>query len=243
MRALLESKPKIFSLKEVLHEFIVQRLNNIRRKGQFTLEKNERELDNLETRIFIIINYEAIAEIIKKYPTEEERAKHLTERFTEISEGRIKISSILDMPVSFRQFTQDQQTKLEGKITDVKKDNEELRLLIASEDKQKAKLIAELEQLKQDYSKDVRRTKLISDSHIIDERKSIAPEEIIVILSQGEKKITSVDTGEKQTKLDSYLNIHKLSSLEATNIRGVGKELKTRGKNLAIIKSNRRDDL
>jgi len=243
MRALLESKPKIFSLKDVLREFIAKRLDNIRRKGKFILRKNEKELDNLETQLFIITNYEEIAAIIKNYPLEEERAKKLTEKFTDISEGKIKINSILDMQISFRQFTPERQTKLEGKITDVKEENNGLRLLISSEDKQKVKLIAELEQLKQNYVHSVRRTQLIHDSHIIDERKSIAPEEIITILSQGERKRTNVSEGEREIKIDSYLNIHKLLSLEATNVRGAGKELKTRGENLAIIKSNRRDDL
>jgi DNA gyrase subunit A len=243
MRALLESKPKIFSLKDVLQEFIAKRLENIRRKGKFILQKNERELENLETQLFIISNYEEIASIIKNYPLEEERAKQLTEKFTDISEGKIKINNILDMQISFRQFTPERQTKLEGKITDVKEENNELRLLISGEDKQKVKLIAELEQLKHTYAHDIRRTQLINDSHIIDERKSIAPEEIITILSQGERKRPNVNEGEREIKINSYLNIHKLLSLEATNIRGVGKELKTRGENLAIIKSNRRDDL
>jgi len=115
--------------------------------------------------------------------------------------------------------------------------------LVASEEKRKEKLITDLEQLKQDYEKDKRRTQIISDSHLIDERKAIVPEEIIIILSQGEKKKTKSEIGEKESKLASYLNIYKVNSLDATNIPSVGKELKTRGENLTIIKSNRRDDL
>jgi DNA gyrase/topoisomerase IV subunit A len=116
--------------------------------------------------------------------------------------------------------------------------------LVISEEKRKEKLIADLEQLKKDYEKDTRRTKIISDSHLIDERKAIAPEEIIIILSKGEKrKKTKAETEEKEGKMASYLNIYKVGSLDATNIPSVGKELKTRGENLTIIKSNRRDDL
>src|SRR5205814_7288462 len=63
------------------------------------------------------------------------------------------------------------------------------------------------------------------------------------ILSQGEKKKTKSEIGEKESKLASYLNIYKVNSLDATNIPSVGKELKTRGESLVIIKSNRRDDL
>ncbi|CAG8550559.1 21189_t:CDS:2 [Racocetra persica] len=214
MRALVGENPKIFSLTEILQAFVNNRLENIRQ----------------------------IAEIIKGYPTEEERNEQLKQKFAEIKQGKIKIENILSMSISFRQFTPEKQADLTQGITDLKIENEKLAQLVASEEKRKEKLIADLEQLKKDYEKDHRRTQIISDSHLIDERKAIAPEEIIIILSRGEKKKTKSETGEKE-KLPSYLNIYKINSLEATNIPSVGKELKTRGENLAIIKSNRRDDL
>jgi DNA gyrase subunit A len=243
MRALVGDNPKIFSLTETLQAFISNRLENIRRKSQFLLKENERELVNLNTRLFIIGNYQEIAEIIKGYPTEEERHEQLKQKFVEIKQGRIKIENILSMSISFRQFTPEKQTSLANEITNLKTENESLGQLIASEEKRKEKLIADLEQLKQDYEKDSRRTQIIADSHLIDERKAVTPEEIIIILSQGEKKKNKSEVGKKEGKSASYLNIYKVNALDATNIPSVGKELKTRGENLAIIKSNRRDDL
>jgi DNA gyrase/topoisomerase IV subunit A len=166
----------------------------------------------------------------------------LRQKFSEIEQGQIKIENILSMSVSFRQFTPEKQTDLTEEIADLKKENEVLSHLVIDEEKRKEKLIIDLEQLKKDYEKDVRRTRIISDSHLIDERKSVTPEEIIVILSQGEKK-NKAGGEEKENKAASYLNIYKTNSLDATNIPSIGKELKTRGENLAIIKSNRRDDL
>ena len=155
------------------------------------------------------------------------------------------IDRILDTRrTSFRQLRPGKQTDLANEIEELKTKNEELIRLVISEEKRKEKLIADLEQLKKDYEKDTRRTKIISDFHLIDERKAITPEEIIIILSRGEKKKTKSEIGEKESgKVASYLNIYKVDSLDATNIPSVGKELKTRGENLAIIKSNRRDDL
>ncbi|CAG8453716.1 10961_t:CDS:2 [Ambispora leptoticha] len=242
MRALVGDNPRVFSLTEILQAFISNRLENIRRKSQFLLKENEKELVNLNTRIFIINNYQEIAEIIKGYPTEEERHGQLEQRFVEIKQGKIKIENILSMSISFRQFTPEKQVDLVQGIIKLKGENEELGQLITSEEKRKEKLIADLEQLKKDYEKDERRTQIISDSHLIDERKAITPEEIIVILSQGEKNSKS-ETSAKEVKLASYLNIYKINTLDATNVPSVGKELKTRGENLAIIKSNRRDDL
>jgi DNA gyrase/topoisomerase IV subunit A len=198
-------------------------------------------LVNLNTRLFIIKNYQELAEIIKGYPDEETRSEQLRGKFVEIKQGQIKIENILNMPISFRQFTSEKQTSLINEITDLKTENEELGQLIASEEKRKEKLIVDLEKIKQDYAKDYRRTQIISDSHLIDERKAVVPEEIIIILSRGEEKKAKSETeGSKPT---SYLNIYKINSLDATNVPSVGKELKTRGENLAIIKSNRRDDL
>jgi len=243
MRALMGNSPKIFSLTEIFQAFISNRLENIRRKSQFLSKENEKELVNLNTRLFIINNYQEIAEIVKGCPTEEECREQLKQKFSEIKQGQIRIENILSTSISFRQFTPEKQTDLTHKIADLKVENEKLGQLIDSKEKRKEKLISDLEQLKKDYEKDSRRTKIISDSHLIDERKAITPEEIIIILSQGEKKKTKTDLGEKDGKLASYLNIYKTNSLDATSFPSVGKELKTRGENLAIVKSNRRDDL
>ncbi|CAG8731531.1 11156_t:CDS:2, partial [Ambispora leptoticha] len=218
MRALVGSDPKIFSLTETLQAFISKRLENIRRKSQFLFKENQKELVSLNTRLFIINNYQEIAEIIKGYPTEEDRYEQLKQKFVEIKQGKIKIENILSMSISFRQFTPEKQADLAKEITNLETENEELGQLIASEEKRKEKLIADLEQLKKDYEKDARRTQIISDSHLIDERKAITPEEIIIILSQGEKKKSKSETGEKESKLASYLNIYKIDSLDATNI-------------------------
>jgi len=154
------------------------------------------------------------------------------------------VDRILDTRrASFRQLRPGKQADLTNEIEELKTKNEELTRLVISEEKRREKLITDLEQLKKDYEKDVRRTQIISDSHLIDERKAIAPEEIIIILSQSERKKTKSEAGEKESKLASYLNVYKINSLDATNIPSVGKELKTRGESLVIIKSNRRDDL
>ena len=154
------------------------------------------------------------------------------------------VDRILDTRrASFRQLRPGKQTDLTNEIEELKTKNEELIQLMISEEKRKEKLITDLEKIKQDYAKDYRRTQIISDSHLIDERKAITPEEIIIILSQSERKKTKSEVGEKEIKIASYLNVYKINSLDATNIPSVGKELKTRGENLVIIKSNRRDDL
>jgi len=243
MRALIEKKPKIFSLKEILEQFIIQKLITIKKKSKFILEKNEKDLDNFKTKFFIINNYEKIIEIIRKNLSEEEKIKIISENFLEIKKGIIKVNSVLDMPINFRQFTPEQQKKLEFKINDIKEENKKLELIIENKDEREKILISELENLKNVYKNDKRRSEIIDDSHIIDERKSIISEKILVILSHDKKENNFLEKNKKEIKIENFLNVYKSNSIEATNIRSFGKELKTRGKNFGIIESDRIDDI
>ncbi|CAG8630785.1 684_t:CDS:2, partial [Ambispora gerdemannii] len=219
MRALIEDQPKIFSLKEIFQAFIQQRLENIDKKAQFIHQKNQKELVNLETRIFIINNYQEIAEITHNSLSEEARDQKLQARFNLDQEG---IDRILDTPANFRQFSPERREKLENDITNLQQKNQELQELITSEEKKKQRLIAELQELQKTYQSDYRRTEFSEELHLIDERKLTPHEERLVILSQAENK--------KEDTVNTYLNVHEIASLEATNIPSQGKELKTRAR-------------
>lgn len=235
LRALIEGEPKIFSLKECLERFIYKRLIDISKESEFILQKNNKELLNLNNRIFVINNYSKIIEIIKNGTDLEVREK-LNFNFEEVKEGKIKTDDILDMSISFRQFTSTKKEELQNKVLEINEKNLKLASLILDEEERRLELVSQLEKIRENYKDDFRRTKIISDSHKINERSLFLPKEIIIIFSIGEKQNNS-------NNFDNYLNIYDSSSLETTNIRGVGKELKTRGENFLVIKSNNRDDL
>lgn len=246
MRALIDDQPKIFSLKEVLEGFIGQRLENIQKKAQFIYNKNQKELIGLETRRFIIDNYREIAEIAHASSSDEEREQKLKTRFKtelknlqeqlrtiqdksgEASEkpGNLEqeaINRILDTPASFRQFTPERREKLQNDINRLRQDNAEQQSIINQQDKRKEKLIQELQELKNNYPQDKRRTTITSIQHSIEERQLIPHEERIILLSRSENK--------KENKFNNYLTVHSLAAMEPTNIPSQGKELKTRGDN------------
>ena len=229
MRALIEDRPKIFSLREIFEQFISKRLENIEKKARFIREKNQKDLVSLETRLFIINNYQEVAEIVRYSSSESERETKLKEKFALDKEG---INRILDTPANFRQFTPERREKLEKEIANLHQENSKLEQLITSESQKKEALIKELRDLKEAYKNDQRRTSLSEESHLIDERKLTPFEERIVIFSQSEKE-----------KINNYLSIYEINSLEGTNFPSQGKELKNRGNNLEILKVNRRDDL
>lgn len=246
MRALIDDQPKIFSLKEVLEGFVSQRLENIQKKAQFIYKKNQKELINLETRHFIIDNYQEIAEIARTSSSDEEREQKLRNRFSselkklqeqlqtiqdESPDSPEKssnleqeaINRILDTPASFRQFTPERREKLQNDIAKLQQDNADQQLVITDQKKRKERLIQELQKLKNDYPQDKRRTTITSAQHSIEERQLIPHEERIVLLSRSENK--------KENKVNNYLTVHHLSAVEPTNIPSRGKELKTRGDN------------
>ncbi|CAG8542045.1 372_t:CDS:2 [Racocetra persica] len=77
MRALIAEQPDIFPLRKTLQGFIDKRLENIKKKAHFLYRKNQKELLNLETRCFIVENYQEIAQIIRNSSSEEQSKKEL----------------------------------------------------------------------------------------------------------------------------------------------------------------------
>jgi len=246
MRALIDDQPKVFSLKEVLEGFISQRLENIQKKARFIYNKNQKELVNLETRRFIIDNYREIAEIAHTSSSDEEREQKLKTRFnTELKklQERLKtiqektvdssekssnleqeaINRILDTPASFRQFTPERREKLQNDINKLQQDNAEQQSIINQQEKRKEKLIQELQELKNSYPQDKRKTTVTSTQHSIEERQLIPHEERVILLSRSENK--------KENKVNNYLTVYNTNVVEPTNIPSQGKELKTRGDN------------
>ena len=135
----------------------------------------------------------------------------------------ISINRILDTPASFRQFTPERREKLQNEINILQENNVQQQLLIVQQEIRKERLIQELEELKNNYSQDKRKTIVTSTLHSIEERQLIPHEERIILLSRSENK--------KENKVNNYLTVHNLTALEPTSLPSQGKELKTRGDN------------
>src|SRR4051794_17478311 len=75
MRSLIGDQPKVFSLKEILQNFIDRKLEVIKKKAQFIYHKNQKELFNLKIRLFNIENYEGIVQVVKDSASSKEKSK------------------------------------------------------------------------------------------------------------------------------------------------------------------------
>jgi DNA gyrase/topoisomerase IV subunit A len=83
MRSLIGDQPKVFSLKEILQNFIDRKLEVIKKKAQFIYHKNQKELFNLKIRLFNIENYEGIVQVVKDSASSKEKSKELLDKFQE----------------------------------------------------------------------------------------------------------------------------------------------------------------
>lgn len=119
MRVLINNKPQILSLVDILNNFNRSRLNHIKSKAKFIRSENEKELDKLEVKCFIIDNYYKIAEIVKE-GNEESIKKKLQDYF---SLDKNRASRVLETSYNFLQFTPERKKKLEKEIENLKVEN------------------------------------------------------------------------------------------------------------------------
>lgn len=243
LRSLEDEKPRIFNLKEVLHSFIEKRLDNIKRKSTFLSNKNKKELDNASVQLFIVNNYQEIANIVKNSENEKSRDEILKNKFSLDQE---KINHILDTPSSFRQFSVDRIKRLEEKISNLNNEQINLSELIEKDDARRNYLINDLENLRDKYINDQRRTEIIYSSRFVTEKQLVAKKDRLIVLNISEERKLDISTGKEDKKLHSYINVCDPFKLSGTNSPSVGKEINKIAKgteNKKIVRTNTHADL
>lgn len=243
LRSLEERKPKIFNLKETLQSFVNKRLKDIKRKSVYLSVKNRRELDNVSTQLFIVNNYQQIADIVKSSENEKVRDENLRQKFSIEQE---KINQILDTPSSFRQFSIERTVRLEEKISNLNNEQKNLLEIIENEESRKKYLIDELEILRDKYIIDKRRTDVLYSSRFVTEKQLVVKKDELIILNISEERKIDISTGKQDKKLHSFINVYNPRCLNGTNSPSVGKEINkvARGiENKKIIRTNTHADL
>src|SRR3989338_119962 len=81
MLALVDKKPKVLTLKEMLQEYVKHRMEVILRRTQFELAKAEKRAHILEGLRIAIDNIDAVIEIIKKSKSTPEAKENLIKKF------------------------------------------------------------------------------------------------------------------------------------------------------------------
>ena len=193
--ALVNGRPELLNLKQLIHHFIEFRHDVITRRTEFELRKAEARAHIVEGLIIAVDNIDEVIEIIKKSPSQSEAQRNLESRFT-LSELQSK--AIIDMRLGaltgleidklkdeFKRLM-DLINKLKEILSDVN-----LRMQIVKD---------ELIEMKEKFG-DARKTDIIATSGDIDILDIIANEQVVVTISHlGYIKRTSLEEYREQNR-------------------------------------------
>ena len=183
-----QQTPRILSLKEVISKYIDYQKEIIIRRSKFDLNKCEARVHILEGLKIALDNIDEIIRIIKASKTDDIAKEQLMSKFPL---DVIQCEAILEMKL--RRLTGLEKDKIENELKDLLARIEELKSILASEQKVLDIIKSELIEIKEKYS-DERRTNIDMTAIEYIEDESLIPVEDIVITLTNKgyiKRVTS----------------------------------------------------
>ncbi len=175
--ALVNGRPQILNVRQILDEFIKFRLEVIQRRTRYDLKKAEERAHILEGLMIALDNLDAVIALIRASRTPEEARNGLMENFG-LSERQAR--AILDMRL--QKLTGLERDKIKAEYEEIMALITELKSILASEDKQRGIIKDELADIKERYG-DERRTDIDFAGGNIRIEDLIADEEVIITIS------------------------------------------------------------
>jgi DNA gyrase subunit A len=175
--AVVDGRPKVLSLKEILDNFVYHRREVVVRRTRYDLNKAEARAHILEGLKIALDNIDAVVELIRKSPSPVEAREGLMERF-ELS--RIQAQAILDMRL--QRLTGLERDKIIEEYEAVMQDIARFKEILASEQLVLDIIKEELDELKNEFG-DPRRTEIIDAADELTMEDMIAEEDMVVTIS------------------------------------------------------------
>lgn len=186
--ALVNGRPKVLNLKQLIEEFIKFRLEVIVRRTQYDLRKAEERAHILEGLLIALDNLDEVISLIRNSKTVDEAREGLMTQF-ELSE--IQARAILDMRL--QKLVGLEREKVKEEYDEIIKTIAHLKSILASEQMQRDIIKDELEEIREKYG-DERRTRITFAEGEISIEDLIPNEEVVVTISHlGYIKRTKVD--------------------------------------------------
>ncbi len=154
--ALVDGEPRLLSLKQVLRVYIEHRLEVIRRRSEFELEKARQRAHILEGLRTALANLDDVINIIRRSRTVESAHNNLRKTFKLSQE---QAAAILNMPL--RRLASLERQKIEQEYKDLQKQIKTLVGLLKSPVKMRQAVGVELEAVKASYG-DNRKTQIVN---------------------------------------------------------------------------------
>ena len=191
-----QKTPRILPLKEVISKYIDYQKEIIIRRTKFDLNKCEARVHILEGLKIALDNIDEIIKIIKSSKTDDIAKEQLISKF---ALDIIQCEAILEMKL--RRLTGLEKDKIENELKELLQRIEELKAILASEQKVLDIIKTELLEIKDKYS-DERRTHIDMTAIEYIEDESLIPEEnvIITLTNKGYIKRLAIDTYKSQNR-------------------------------------------
>jgi len=175
--ALVEGRPKLLNIKELIHYFVEHRHDVVVRRTKFELDQAEKRAHILEGLIIASDNIDEVIKIIRASASPDEARIKLMETF-KLSE--IQARAIVDMRL--RQLTGLEQEKLRAEYEEIMKLIEYLKSILEDKELRMNIIKEELVEVKEKYG-DERRTEIIPTAEEFNPEDFYADEDVVITIS------------------------------------------------------------
>ena len=177
--AVVNNRPELLSLKEILEHFILHRKEIIIRRTRFDLKKAEERAHILEGLKIALENLDDVISLIKESKSPAEAKIRLVKKF-ELTE--IQAQAILDMRL--QKLTGLEQEKILEEYKNILKDISRFKEILSSERIVESIIKDELTQIQNDFGNQ-RRTQIVTSTKEITIEDMIVEEDMVVTISNS----------------------------------------------------------
>jgi len=175
--ALVQGRPKVLGLKEVLVEYIEYRKKIIRNRTVFELGKAKDRMEIVEGLLIALKRIDEIIDFIKKSVSSSEALAGLVQNFGLNSR---QAQAVLDTKLS--QLTSMEVEKLKKEHDELQKKIDELSKILADINEVLKIIVSEVKELKKKYG-DERRTEVIASVGTIGEKDLVRRRDVVVTIT------------------------------------------------------------
>ncbi len=193
--ALVNGRPMMLNLKELIHHFVEHRHDVVVRRTKFELEQAEKRAHILEGLLIALDHLDAVIALIRNSNTPEDAKNGLMANFG-LSE--IQAKAILDLRL--QKLTGLEREGIKQEHAELMKQIEYLRSILADEGLRMRIIKNELLELKEKYG-DARRSEIVYSADDLKIEDMIADETVVITISHmGYIKRTSLDEYKVQSR-------------------------------------------
>ncbi len=191
--ALVNMRPKLLNLKEIVNHFIDHRHTVVVRRTEYELKKAKERAHILEGLRIALDNIDEIVELIKSSASPEEARVKLCEKF---GLTEIQARAILDMRL--HRLTGLERDKIENEYKEIMAFIDECVFILENKDKRMEIIKDELSEIKDKFG-DERRTDIVDNTGEVNIEDMIADEDMVITMShEGYIKRTAANTYKSQ---------------------------------------------